>query len=227
MNKVVKFLKHYKRSLILSGVLLLLIIALGFQIYLNPQFLVQAYQKEVVLAQQIRSGELWAQKSTAKVWVDGQSLKLQFDVVDRDKPMLEQFNQNLGTNDDYLKGISVDLDPQTIQFLQQFTPITLTLKITDHQIGFKSSEIPGFASSFIKDEKQFATESGNLDLKISSNDEFQLNIQDPEPLVKYATHSGQLNLSSKLNPLFPLLERVSTIRMMVNGKSINGVLNLK
>ncbi len=140
---------------------------------------------------------------------------------------MQTFNQKIGLKDEYLDGIAVKLDAVTAQKLQDFLPLHLVLQIDSDSIRFQSGLVTGFASSLVSETKEFATESGKLKYVQYSPTEFQLKITEPYPLIKYATSSGQFVLSDKLLQVYPILERVGTIEMSVNGKSLSGEVKLK
>lgn len=195
--------------------------------FFRPQLLIGSFNRLKVLAGDIYQGKVFAEKSTARVFTESGKVNIQFKIVKSDRNALTQFNQKLGVGEEYLKGISLDLDDVTIKKLADFLPLDLTLLVTPDKVDVKSGIVPGFASSLITETKEFSTGSGKLKMSQFSSSEFKLEIADPEPLLKYATESGQFVLSDKLIPLFPILARVGTIEMSVNGKSVSGNIKVK
>lgn len=217
--------------------ILLLSILTGFltlSTLYNPRVLNQAISNVKSVSTEVSdqvtnvsSGEIFREKSTARVWAEGSQLRVQFKVVPEDKVAMAEFNQKLGVDDDYLDGISFELDQESIVRLSNLLPLDLTLSVTGGSLKFDNGVLPGFTSSLITDTIEIATGSGKLNLKRHSASEFTLDVEDPAPLLHHAVTSGQLVLSDKLAQMFPILERVSTIELRVNGKSVNGSFNLK
>lgn len=225
MQKLKNLLTH--RTFLLFLVLIVLTGVLAVTTFLRPQLLIGSFNHLKVLAGDIYQGKVFAEKSTARVFTESGKVNIQFKIVKNDKNALSQFNQKLGVGEEYLEGISLDLDDATIKRLEDFLPLDLTLLVTPDRVDFKSGIVPGFVSSLVTETKEFSTGSARLKLSQYSAAEFKLEITDPEPLLKYATSSGQFVLSDKLWPLYPILARVGTIEMLVNGKSVSGEVILK
>lgn len=221
MQKFKQIITH--KTFLLFLVLIVLTCILAATTFFRPDL----FDKLRIYATNIYSGNLWKEKSTARVFSESGDLKIQFKIVSADEKNLQIFNQKLGVSRDYIDGISLDLDAASMKKIEQFLPIDLNLVITPESISYKSGIVPGFASSLVTETKEFATDSAKLKLSQYSAAEFKLEIVDPEPLIKYATTSGQFVLSDKLLPLYPILARVGTIEMSVNGKSLSGEVKLK
>lgn len=222
-----KFLLITHKTIFLFGLLILLTGILVLTTLFRPQLFGGVFNRFGVLAQQIYQRNIFAEKSSIKLWTENTALKLEFSLTKEDKQKMQVFNKNLGIGNDYLQGISLELDPESIQKLSEFLPVNVALTIEPKRISFASSILPTFASSLIKENKEFATEGGKLKFSKSSDSEFQLVMEDPRPLLKYATESGQIMMSDKLHLLFPILDRVGTIEMLVNGKSVSGSIEIK
>ncbi len=211
----------------LLAILVFLTIILVASTILRPDVFQNLFSKVKTFGLEVYSGELWKEKSQARVFMEDGSLKISFQITADDRKVLQTFNQKIGLKDEYLDGIAVKLDAVTTQKLQDFLPVQLVLQIDSDSIRFQSGLVTGFASSLVSETKEFATESGKLKYVQYSPTEFQLKITEPYPLIKYATSSGQFVLSDKLLQVYPILERVGTIEMSVNGKSLSGEVKLK
>ncbi len=194
---------------------------------LRPDVFQEMFSKINVFASDIASGKLWKEKSQARVYLADGSLKVNFQISTVDQSAVKAFNQKLGVSDEYLQGVAIKIDSESQQKLQSFLPVNLTLEIEDDRIIFQNGIIAGFASSLVTKTMEYATGSSKLKISHYSPTEFLLDITDPEPLLQEATASGKFVLSDKLLPLYPILERVSTIEMSVNGKSVSGEVKLK
>ncbi len=215
------------KTIFLLSLLILLTSILVLTTFFRPQLFGGVFNHLGVFAQQLYQGNVFAEKSTAKIWTEGNNLKIEFILTEDDKQKMQSFNNNLGVKEDYLEGISLELDPESIKKINEFLPVNLGLTIEPKKVSFGSSILPTFVSSLVKDSKEFATEGGKLSFTKSSESEFQLKLDNPQPLLQYATESGQIMMSDKLQLLFPIMDRVGTIEMLVNGKSISGEVRLK
>ncbi len=195
--------------------------------FLRPDIFQEMFSKISVFASDITTGRLWKEKSQAELFMEDGLLKVNFQISPDDQPAIKIFNQKLRVSEDYLQGIALKIDRDSEQKLQSYLPLNLILDIETDRITFQSGLVPGFVSSFVTETKEIATGSSKLKLSQYSPTEFALEIRDPEPLLQYATASGQFVLSDKLSPVYPILERISTIEMSVNGKSLSGEVRLK
>lgn len=228
MIKLQQLKKIFKsKTVLLFLALIILTILLAEETFYNPKVFSRTFDDLKVLATKLYEGNVFKEKSSAKIWTENQSLKFKFQITSNDKAAINQFNQKLGIGNEYLDGISLDLDPETIKELNNFLPVDVTVKITPESINFSNGGTSGIVSSLVGDAKEYSTGSGKLRYRQSLDTEFQLEITDPEPLLKDATASGKFVLSDKLQPLFPILARVGTIEMNVSGKSVNGNISLK
>lgn len=206
--------------IVLTGVL-------GVTTYFHPKVFNQTYTSIKSLIGQVYEGNVFKEKSNVRIWIENDDLKTHFTIISEDQDALNDFNQKLGIADDYLKGVSVTLDQASIKKLSEFVPIELDLKITSSGFTFSNGIIQGFASSLIRESKEYSSGSGKLKLEQYSATEYDVKIDEPGPLLQAATASGKLTMSDKLLPLFPILHRVSTIEIKVNGKSVSGEVTLK
>ncbi len=225
MQKLKNLLTH--RTFLLFLVLIVLTVVLAVTTFFRPQIFIETFNHLKNLTQDLYDGRVFAEKSTARVFIENNKLNIEFKVASKDKVALSQINQKLGSEDAYLEGVSIGLDETSIKKLANFLPLELDLQITPDRVEFRSGIVPGFASSLITETKEFSTGSATLKMSQYSASEIKLNITDPEPLLRYATESGKFVLSDKLLPLFPILARVGTIEMSVNGKSVSGEVAFK
>lgn len=225
MRKVVGIFKN--KTFLLLAVLVVLTIFLVVTTILRPEVFQQTFKKLQSFASDISTGKLWREKSQARVFIEDESLKVAFTISPDDQPNLKLFNQKLAIGEAYLDGIALKLDTQSIKKLEPFLPLELIIQIEPERIEFQNGIVPGFASSLVTETTELSTGSARLKMVRYSQTEYSLEIADPEPLLQQATASGQFVLSDKLLQLYPILERVSTIEMNINGKSVSGEVKLK
>ena len=126
-----------------------------------------------------------------------------------------------------MKTLSFGIDENMKNALSQNLPVDLKLTVLEKSLSFNSNLVSGLQNPLGKSDFEFATGSSKLNLQYSDSSKYQLKIEDPFDLLNYATASGKLTASSKLEGLFKSLPKVATIEVNVNGKSISGKIGLR
>lgn len=166
-------------------------------------------------------------QSQVNVSLADSKLNLNFDLIEEDKPKFGIFiNKWFGTNEE-IHSISIGIDENTAAFLAGSLPIQLNISVNENQLEFKNQSIPTLQNALIKNDFDFATGSGKLSIKFTDPSKYQINIENPAELAFYATSSGILTVSTKIEGLFKSLPKIATIEMNVNGKNISGSIRLK
>ncbi len=166
--------------------------------------------------------------STATLSEEQQKLVLKFNLTEKEKKDAEDFSNKLNVSPLWLDGITLQLDPSSLEKLNIALPLKVNVDFSEGDFKFSSTKNKMLSSSLPKNEYSFATSSGKLNFKVISDQEFDLEIIDPSPLALYATTSGELTLSSKIEgSILPILSKIGTIKLKVSGSNINGDLKLK
>lgn len=166
-------------------------------------------------------------QSQVKASLVDSKLNLNFDLILEDKAKFASFIENwFGTNEE-ITSLSFGVDENIKKILNQNLPVDLKLTITDKSLVFNSSLVAGLQNPLIKSDIEFATGSSKLDIQYTDSAKYQLKIEDPADLANYATASGKLTASTKLEGLFKTLPKVATIELNVSGKNISGSIKLK
>lgn len=169
----------------------------------------------------------FGRQSQINVSTTDSSLKMSFEIIDSDKPVFGNFVRNwFGTNEE-IKTLDLNLDKNLIEIISSVLPAKLSLKVTDKSLEFRNQVVPGLQTSITGTDINFATGSGKLQLKYVSPSQYRLYIMNPNDLAFYATSSGMLTASSKIDGLFKSLPQVATIELSVSGKNITGSIRLK
>lgn len=154
-------------------------------------------------------------------------LKFNFDIIEGDKGVFLNFiNRWYGTEEE-VKTLRLGVDENLVKILSPVLPAKLDLKISDKTLDFKSQSLPALQTSLTGTEINFATQSGKFKLKYSSPSQYHLEMENPSELALYATQSGVLTASSKIEGLFKSLTQVATIELSVSGKNISGKIVLR
>lgn len=166
-------------------------------------------------------------QSMVKASLIDSKLNLAFDLIDEDKSKFKAFVNNWFGLVENIETLSFGIDENMKSMLSQNLPISVNLVVSEKSIQFYSRSIPGLQNPLIKNDYEFATGSSALKVEYSDPSKYHLKIEDPKDLVNYATASGILTASSKLEGLFKSLPKVATIELNVNGKNVSGLIKLK
>ncbi len=168
-------------------------------------------------------------KETSKVRVNtnGTKVFINFEIQDTDRLKFEQFSNNLGVSTKYLEGIELELDNESIEKISQITPLEAALEISESFVKFSSKQTKGLKSSLLKSDVKISTGSANFEMVVNSDSDLRMKVDNPKEVLDFATASSKLNLSSKLTPWFPTLQRIDRMELEVKGKSLNGEIRLK
>lgn len=169
----------------------------------------------------------FARQSELKVSLTDLRLNLDFELIEEDKPKFKSFVKNWFGVDEEVKSLGFGIDENLKVNLSPNLPADLNLEIYDKYLKFKSQGSPGLQNALVKTDFNFATASGKFSLKYSDPSRFHMEMKNPEDLIFYATSSGILTASGKLDGLFKSLPQVATIELNVNGKNISGQIVLK
>lgn len=173
------------------------------------------------------SKNLFLKQSHLMVTLSGAKLNLKFDIADQDKQNFSAFLKNLGSDNEEVQTLNIGLDKNTAEVINPVLPAELDLEINDKSLIFKNKTFGGLQNALVKSDIDFATSGGSLKVRYTDNSKYQMQIEKPEALVNYATGSGILTLSSKIEGLFKTLPKVATIELNASGKSISGKVVLK
>lgn len=207
------FPKKLFRQPLFSIVLLIILIILIIFLFV---FQNQSWVKEKLTKQ-----------STADIFVEGNFLKINFKIKDSDQAKLNSLIANLGVSNDFLNGISLELDQSSLAKLSKNLPTQVKLQITEKSLSFQGSNSSLLNTSLPSKSIHYATGASDINLNFRNDENYNLEITDPAVLAYNATSSGTLHLSSKLQGLFPILSKIAKINLAVNNKSWNGEILLK
>lgn len=154
-------------------------------------------------------------------------LNLNFDLIPEDKAKFALFVKNWFGADQEVKTLSFGIDENMEAMLSQNLPVNLKLRVSEKSLEFNSDVVAGLQNPLIKSDIEFATGSAELKGQVTDSSKYQIRIDNPADLLNYATASGKLVASSKIEGLFKTLSKVATIELNVNGKSISGSIKLK
>lgn len=166
-------------------------------------------------------------QSQVNVSIVDNKLNLNFELIDEDKTPFKSFINNWFGVDEEVKSLSFGIDENLKSQIAPNLPVDLNMEVSEKQLDFKSQSISPLQNPLVKTDIDFATGSGSLKVKYTDNSKYQIQIENPDELVRYATSSGILAVSSKISGLFQTLPKISTIELILNGKNIAGKIVLK
>ncbi len=201
------FLKEKKHVILLAGTLLAIILGSVLAFLLHSQKVLE--------------------KSSAMTKINNTQVSVNFRILPQDKATQSQFASDLGVGNDWSRGFSLNLNQDTINLLKSSLPQNLFLDFCSKDLKFSSLKIPLLSSALVGQEYDFATGSAVLHLKAINTSDYSLTITDPKDLMDYATSSGELYVSAQLALLFPILDKIDTIRVNSLQGTMQGEILLK
>lgn len=177
--------------------------------------------------QQFLDNNVLSSKSRALLGLNGDILELDFKITEKDKPKVDYFLKKLQVSDDVYQGIRLEIDQSFADTLQKFLPTTVDLDFGNDKLIFRNKQFPTLNSSLSQSKYEYSSGSAKLVVKSASERAFNIEITDPKRLVESASASSHLYVSSKIEQLFPILGRIGTIKLDIDGKNLNGEISLK
>lgn len=168
-----------------------------------------------------------AGKSTADVSLGTSSLKIAFDLTKSDRSKLNKIASKLGISAEFAEGVEIGLDEKNTEQFKKLLPAKVYLDIEESGIKFQSESRSNLKSVLSDSTYDFATGSAKAKLKMNSDTDFTFEVENPRDALEAATSSGQMRISQRLEGIFPILEKVSTIKLRVQGKFVEGEINFK
>ncbi|MBI2011365.1 hypothetical protein HYS91_01220 [Candidatus Daviesbacteria bacterium] len=198
--------------LLITFLFFLLIITSGFYLIANKNLI---------------STNLLEQKSKASIYTNGNNLKIDFKISNKDMSKAVDFSNRLKIGTSWVEGIEIDLDSESIQKLNQHLPLEVALDFQNKGLAFKSNSRSILNSGLPGESFELASNSGKLSFKSQAGGDYAISVKNPTALIQHATESGKLFISKKLDGLFPILNKVDTISIDVRGKNLTGSILLK
>lgn len=215
----------YSKKVIVSSVIATSLLLIGLIVGLlilypsqrNIPVLINSFLEKVNLKE----------KSYARLSYEGNTINLNFDITPADLEKALRLSKKLNIKDDWMEGISLTLDPKTVNLLKGNLPEKITLVFEDEGISFSSPSSPLLKSSLSGRNYQIATTSGSLTLNASSERDYDLKIVEPLAVLTYADASGKVYLSTKADGLLPILKKVARIEIESRNGEVKGELKIK
>ncbi len=167
------------------------------------------------------------QKSTASFSIKGSNLKIEFDILNKDQERAKKLSKSLGVDTSWQKGIEIGLESFSLEWLENRLPLKAYLDFEENSLKFNSGPFYTLNNALPEEKMNFSTGAGNLNLTKKRNGDFSLRLKEPEVLLFYATSSGKLKLSEKIQILFPIINKIDTIDITLQEKNIKGRVSLK
>jgi len=165
--------------------------------------------------------------SSVELYQEGDTLKVKFKLIEQDKPQFLVLSEKLGVNNAWQEGIGMGLDEESMNSIRPYLPLKSDVHLNGNTIQLTGSSFNFMPSGGGGEEISFATDGGTLRYT-GGQTTASVYMEKPSSLVSYATASGKLNLSRKIeSELFSLSDKIATIDMHIKGKSVEGKIVLK
>jgi hypothetical protein len=166
-------------------------------------------------------------KSTVEISRLEDRLLFQFKIDEEDKEKVEEFSRRLGISSSWSEGLDIALDSETLGNIEQYLPVKSSMEFGDNKIILSSKSVRFLQSALPKESMSFATGSATVRL---FHDESRMSVlmHNPKDLVVYATQSGSLSVSKKVETVvFSIADKIGTIDLSLKNKSLDGEIVLK
>ena len=162
-----------------------------------------------------------------EIYRDQNTLRMKFQIEEKDKQSFIMLSEKLGVTTKWQEGISFNLDEESMNQIEPYLPLTTDVSIEGNIVTLTGNAFNFMPSGGVGDEVYFATEGATLKFARGTT-QADLYLTQPEHLISYATASGKVNLSRKIeSELFSLASKVDTIDIEIKGKSVEGKIVLK
>lgn len=167
-------------------------------------------------------------KSSVLLKIEGNFLKVKFNILEKDKVQAESFLNSLEIDKRVFdEELSLELDEGSIEKIYSSLPNNLSLNFSGKRLEFSNVLLKKLDNGLSEKSFEFATGSGKIVLNTDGAQNLSLEILEPNALVKYATSSGDLLISKKMSELFPMLSKIATMKLNVSGKTISGEIEVR
>lgn len=187
-----------------------------------------AFQTSVLSWQSFPRAEQLTGSSKVKVSLSGQKIQAEFEIAPFDRDNLENFSRRLGVSDEFVKGVSLDIDEETAEKLEAFLPAEASMRVLPDRVEFSGNGREASEISIDDETLQSAALGGALKVEELGGGNFRIEIDNPKQVLSEATASGKLRLSPSLTTaeFWQLIAKVARIKLKVGGHSLEGVVAL-
>ena len=168
-----------------------------------------------------------SEKSTVNISIKDDNLRFDFNIKENEALEVNNFSEKLGISNSWMNGFEVGLDKASIEKIRKILPVSLNLEFEEEKVIFNSDQVFALSVPAKFQETEISTLSSKLNTKYSNERDFEVSIEDPEIFLTESIKSGRFRVSSKIFPLFPIISKISKIDLKVQGKSIEGKIELK
>ena len=210
---------------LVGSVVILAIGAFVLIVSLYPQSMIGSFFQSTV--QFFGERSIIERKSEVQIERVGNQLVLHFTIVEEDQIAVQKLSEYFHVSTDWSRGIEISLDEKTLDLMEGYLPVKSSVTLEDKRIVFSSRSRDFLQSALPKEDVFFATGSGKLRMSNGEN-QFHIQLDNPEVLFSYATESGKLSVSNKVErDLFSFAEKIGTMELRVRPNRLDGSIFLK
>ncbi|MCL5410035.1 MAG: hypothetical protein M1607_04220 [Patescibacteria group bacterium] len=225
-HKIIAFLISPKILLVLLPLLLIS----GMVLYLTSLGRGSFQQGVMVLSAKVASQEnslllQGSPRSNAKIYLDDQILKMDFQFNREQIAQAQALSQKLEVSDGWVNGLSLKLDEPTAQSLSVFLPLSTTVAFAQDKIILG----PDRATTSIVVPQIESSSAGKMSVQQTNQGGWNIEIDSPDLVLTQAVNNNKLALSSQLadNGFWQLVGKLARIRLEINNHQINGEIDLR
>lgn len=219
-----KFLSSINLPVFIFGSIAIFIAgAIALFVVLNP---VQAQRIVDLIKKPFQAVDLRS-SSSAELYQEQNTLKIKFEILEQDRSQFLALSEKLGVGSVWQEGIGLGLDEESMSSIRPYLPLKTDVHVNGNTIQLTGSGFNFLPSGGSGEEVSFATDGATLRYTVGQTSA-SVFMDKPAVLVSFATASGKLNLSRKIeSELFSLADKVDTIDVHIKGKSLEGKIVLR
>lgn len=167
------------------------------------------------------------EKSTMNLSFEKERVNIKFNFIETDRAKATEFSKKINTSTNWMEGMTFELDPDTVMFLQKNVPNKVFITFSESGIEFRSESVPLLKSALPDKKYTFSTGSAVLNLNAASQKDYDLQITNPKNILQYASDSGKIRLSNRMDGVLPILDKIAKIEIESRGGEVKGWILLK
>lgn len=162
------------------------------------------------------SAKLKGEESSVNVSIDDQVIRIGFKIAGTDQDSVQKISEIFGIDNNWTKGVSMEVDTQSADYLRDLLPIETTVRLSGNQILIGRRQVNSLVNS--------DTAKGMLSID-SSNGKIKITIDNPGELLVDATTSGKLRTYT--NEPFIVVSKLAKIELELSDHTAIGQIDLK
>lgn len=172
-------------------------------------------------------GKQIATTSQVEISLDGQIVKIKFQISDYDRAGMNNFSQRLGLATNWQNGIEIKINQLATDYLKNKLPLRANISANENGLLLTVNNINSLTQPLLEDKN--TTTASNLQIKQISDQNYVIEINNPKLLIEQAITNNKLNLSSQIASaqFWQVVSKLDKISLEIEGHNLTGRISLK